>query len=264
MAFERALAEDLYPLAMMDTARNYFVCYSINNHQSYAAVWALKVDDKPIIGVFLRKTGIVQMIHEPGIIIEKYKDELASLLGKIPWKQAYVTTRLKELIQTFAIATHVHEGAYIAYCSPENYHNSKTSEAFIVKALTVDDLDDVIAIYLEVFKGFASYAYMVEKLKTGRGRAVGVYVDGKLVSVSQSDYESSDSAIVVGVATRVADQGKGYGRACFEYLCNQLILEDKKTLFLQYDAPVAGALYKSLGFEMIEQIFHVEKIEEVN
>lgn len=266
MAFERTTAESLYTLALKDTARNYFVCYSINNHQNYAAVWQLMEDGKPIIGVFLRKTGIVQIIHEPKIIINNYKDDLASLLDNIPWRQAFVTTPLKALIQSMQVETHVHDGAYIAFCSPEQYRprEKSTSDALVIKDLSIDDLDDVIAIYLEVFKGFASYDYMVNKLKSGRGRASGGFVDGKLVTVSQSDYESTDSAIVVGVATRLNAQGKGYGRACFEHLCNQLILMDNKTLYLQYDAPVAGALYKSLGFEIVEQIFHVEKIEEVN
>lgn len=280
MAFEHATAEDLYPLAMKDTAKNYFVCYSINNHQSYAAVWQLKEDDKPIIGVFLRKTGIVQIIQEPGIIIENYKDDLALLLGKTPWKQAFVTTPLKMLIQGMQVESRVHDGAFIAACTPKQYRPrillseklaknglsniDLTVNGLTIKELTIDDLDDVIAIYLEVFKGFASYDYMVEKLKSGRGRAFGGYADGNLVTVAQSDYECSDTAIVVGVATRIAAQGKGFGRICFEHLCNQLILKDKKTLYLQYDAPIAGALYKSLGFEIVEQIFHVEKIEEVN
>lgn len=270
MAFERTTAEALYPLAMKDTAKNYFVCYSINNHQSYAAVWQLKKDDKPIIGVFLRKTGIVQIIQEPGSNIENYKDDLALLLGKTPWKQAFVTTPLKNLLVGMQVGSRVHDGAFIASCTPERYNprvtlfEKATIQGLSIKELAIDDLDDVIAIYLEVFKGFASYDYMVEKIKTGRGRAIGGYVDGKLVTVSQSDYESSGSAIVVGVATRIAAQGKGYGRICFEHLCDQLILRDKKTLYLQYDAPVAGALYKSLGFQIVEQIFHVEKIEEVN
>lgn len=265
MAFERATAEGLYPLALKDTARNYFVCYSINNHQNYAVVWQLVEDGKPIIGVFLRKTGIVQIIYERGIIIDHYKDDLASLLDRIPWKQAFVTTPLKALILSMQVETRVHDGAYIAACTPEQYRpREKRASSLIIKALTVDDLDAVIAIYLEVFKGFASYDYMVEKIKSGRGRAIGGFIEGKLVTVSQSDYESSDTAIVVGVATRLEAQGMGYGRACFEHLCNQLILIDNKTLYLQYDAPIAGALYKSLGFEIVEQIFHVEKIEEVN
>ncbi|HSN67191.1 MAG TPA: GNAT family N-acetyltransferase, partial [Fusibacter sp.] len=240
----------------------------------------LKEDDKPIIGVFLRKTGSVQIIQEPGIIIDNYKDDLALLLGKIQWKQAFVTTPLKILIQGMQMESRVHDGAFIAACTPNQYHPrillsekptknelsniDLTLSGLTIKALSIDDLDDVIAIYLEVFKGFASYDYMVEKLKSGRGRAIGGYADGNLVTVAQSDYECSDSAIVVGVATRITSQGKGYGRLCFEHLCNQLILMDKKTVYLQYDAPVAGALYKSLGFENVEQIFHVEKIEEVN
>ncbi len=274
MTFERVEAEDLYSLALTDTARNYFVCYSINNHQSYAAVWQFKEDGKPIIGVFLRKTGIVQIICEPGLYIENYREKLAYLLSKIPWKQAYVTTPFKRLIQGMEVETRVHEGAFIASCSPEKYQPSDKSvqhdnedlkfEDLILKDLTIDDLDDVIDIYLEVFKGFASYDYMVEKLKSGRGRATGGFINGKMITVSQSDYESVDSAIIVGVATRLDSQGKGYGRACFQQLCNQLILIEKKTLYLQYDSPVAGALYKSLGFEIVEQIYHVEKIEEVN
>ncbi len=264
MAFERATAEVLYPLALKDTARNYFVCYSINNHQSYAAVWQLKDGEKPIIGVFLRKTGIIQIVCEPGLIIEPYKEDLESLLERTPWKQAIVTTPLKTLIHSMKVETYSHEGAFIAACSPEQYRPSDRGDVLEIKKLTLDDLDAVIEIYLEVFKGFASYGYMVEKLSSGRGRAIGGFIDGRLVTVCQSDYESSNMALIVGVATRMDVQGKGYGRACLENLCNQLILNEKKTLYLQYDAPISGALYKSLGFERVEQIFHVEKIEEVN
>lgn len=266
MAFLRTTAEVLYPLALKDTARNYFVCYSINNHQSYTAVWQLKEDGKPIIGVFLRKTGILQIIIEPGLNINPYKDDLESLLIKIPWHKAIVTASVKDLMLTMKMDACVDKGAQIAVCSPENYRSVIISEMqnFTVRTLSIDDLDAVIAVYLSVFKGFASYGYMVEKILSGRGRAIGGFMDGVLITVSQSDYENADTAIVVGVATRPEAQSKGYGRVCFEHLCNQLILNDNKTLYLQYDSPIAGALYKSLGFEIVEQIFHVEKNKEVN
>ncbi len=264
MAFERVSAEVLYTLALKDTARNYFICYSIDNHQAYAAVWQLMDGEKPIIGVFLRKTGIIQIAYEPGLVIENYKKAIESLLNRINWKKAIVTVQVKKLFQSMAIETRVDEGAIIVACSPQQYKPSGKKGQIEIRSLTIDDLDDVIEIYLEVFKGFASYDYMVQKLTSGRGRAVGGYLDGKLVTVSQSDYELSDTAIIVGVATRIDNQGKGYGRACFEYLCKQLIEMDNKTLYLQYDAPIAGAFYKSLGFEMVDQTFHIEKIEEVN
>jgi predicted GNAT family acetyltransferase len=80
-----------------------------------------------------------------------------------------------------------------------------------------------------------------------------------MVSVAQTDFENSDFALIVGVATDPKHQGKGYGRSLMESLCKALA-DEGKTLYLQYDSPVAGSLYESMGFETVEQIMHIKNL----
>lgn len=257
MAFEKIDAELLYPLALTDSARNYFICYTINNGQAYENAWAFRNGESPVVGVFLRKTGILQLAVTPGFELASIGSDLKGLLSGIPWKQANVSTEhAKVLKQIFPDFTEK-KGAWISRCLPEDFVSANRNVKVTLKPLFEGNLDEIVALYQTVFKGFASRAYMSEKLKSGRGRAVGAYVGETLVAVAQSDYECKESAIIVGVATSPTYQGKGYGRACFEALSAELVNEGK-TLYLQYDSEIAGALYKSAGFHIIDNIITIE------
>ncbi len=257
MAFEPIEAELLYPLALEDRARNYFICYTINNGQPYKGAWQYTVDGVPVVGVFLRKTGIVQIAVKPGFDLRPIKIDLETLLSEMPWKQANLSLSQARFIREMPFNMVEKEGAFIAACTPSDYKPSGYAGALEIKALDVAHIDEIIALYQMVFHGFASRSYMIEKLIGGRGRAVGGFLDGKLIAVAQTDYESETSAIIVGVATHPSYQGKGYGRVCFESLSTDLINEGK-TLYLQYDSKIAGALYESVGFKVVEEIVHIE------
>ncbi|HAS74313.1 MAG TPA: hypothetical protein DCS67_09235, partial [Clostridiales bacterium UBA8960] len=143
---------------------------------------------------------------------------------------------------------------------PENYKaHSRSDSGLTFRALHQNDLEEVVGLYKGVFKSFARQEYMVNKLMEGHGRGVIARLNGQLVAVAQTDYETENTALIVGVATRHDHQGKGYGRAIMEALCTPLIA-DGKTLALQYDSAIAGALYESLGFKRIEQIYYVKNI----
>ena len=257
MAFEPIEAELLYPLALEDSARNYFICYTINNGQPYKGAWQYRKEGRPLVGVFLRKTGIVQIAVKPGFELSSIKTDLEALLKVVPWRQANLALSQAKLIREMSFEISEKEGAFIAVCSPNDYKPSGYAGALEIKALDVAHIDEIIELYQMVFHGFASRSYMIDKLASGRGRAIGGFLDGKLISVAQTDYESEASAIIVGVATHPSYQGKGYGRVCFESLSTDLITEGK-TLYLQYDSKIAGALYESVGFKVVEEIVHIE------
>lgn len=252
-------AESLYSLATEDYARNYFICYTMDNHQNYEKVYMFEDNGEHAIGVFLRKTGIVQMALKTGFNPEPYVAELEQLLASLNWKQINISGRLGELVNQMRFKKIVREGAFIARCTPEHFNAQNSQPILEYRWLTSGDLNEVVELYQKVFKGFASYDYMMAKLDSRKGRAVGGYLEGKLISVAQSDYETDKSALIVGVATDPNYQGKGYGRVCLEKLCEPLI-KDGKTLYLQYDSEIAGKLYKTLGFEVIDNILQIERI----
>lgn len=253
MSFIPCDADLLYDMAREDIARNYFICYTIDNGQAYEKVWQIDLN----IGVFLRRTGLVQVAIRPGINVETYRIPLIELMSEIKWKQAVVTESVMRVFAELAPCMPIEKAAIISACEPLDFESSKhVLSDLTFEKLTEAHLDRVVQIYEGVFKSFAKKGYMTKKIESKRGRGVVAFLDGEMVAVAQTDYESPEAALVVGVAAEVNRQGKGYGRAIMEQLCDQLVSEGK-TLYLQYDSPIAGKLYESLGFKQIEQNYYV-------
>jgi predicted GNAT family acetyltransferase len=92
-----------------------------------------------------------------------------------------------------------------------------------------------------------------KKIKTNSGRAYYIENDkGKIISVAQSTAENSQSAMIVGVATRPGYRRKGLVSKCMSKLCKDY-LNEGKTLCLFYDNPEAGNIYKKIGFKEIDK-----------
>lgn len=87
-------------------------------------------------------------------------------------------------------------------------------------------------------------------LEDGSSRTFYIEEDGKMVSTASTTAENSISAMVVGVATLADYKKKGYATSCMVKLCHELLSEGKE-LCLFYDNPIAGAIYKRIGFEDI-------------
>jgi len=92
-----------------------------------------------------------------------------------------------------------------------------------------------------------------KKLKTNSGRAY--YIEnskGDIISVAQTTAENSQSAMIVGVATKPGYRRKGLVSKCMSKLCKNY-LKEGKTLCLFYDNPEAGKIYKKIGFKEIDK-----------
>lgn len=78
--------------------------------------------------------------------------------------------------------------------------------------------------------------------------AVGVFVNGKIVSVASTSGANSISTMVVGVATAEGSRGRGYASAAVYELCRRSFADGKRFICLFYDNPDAGRIYRRLGF----------------
>ncbi|MBN2381952.1 GNAT family N-acetyltransferase [bacterium] len=90
----------------------------------------------------------------------------------------------------------------------------------------------------------------LQNLESGTGRTVFMKMSGGVVSSASSAAENSRSAMIVGVCTAPEFRGKGYASYCMVQLCRTLIDDDKR-VFLFYDNPAAGRIYKRIGFRDI-------------
>lgn len=88
-----------------------------------------------------------------------------------------------------------------------------------------------------------------EKYKTGRTYLVR-NEQGIMAASASSTAENSQSAMIVGVGTRPGFERRGFATLCMEKLCSELLAEGK-SLCLFYSNPVAGNIYKRIGFKDI-------------
>lgn len=82
--------------------------------------------------------------------------------------------------------------------------------------------------------------FVVEEAETGRRKR-------RIASCALLNVESSDAGLIGGVYTLPAARGKGYAAACTAALSIDL-QQDGKVPVLFYENPVAGRVYRRLGF----------------
>lgn len=91
---------------------------------------------------------------------------------------------------------------------------------------------------------------MVRNFRSGAMRTYFLEENGEAVASASTTAEYSGGAMVVAVCTDPDHRNKGYASRCMSKLCHEVSAEGK-TLCLFYENPVAGAIYKRLGFRDI-------------
>ena len=81
--------------------------------------------------------------------------------------------------------------------------------------------------------------------------AVGVYENGRLVSVARTSGSDCSGTMIVCVATNPVCRGKGYSTQAVQVLCDKAFEAGKQFLCLYYSNPTAGRIYEKIGFQVI-------------
>lgn len=91
--------------------------------------------------------------------------------------------------------------------------------------------------------------HMEEEMSQGGKSAVAGFLNGSMISIASTSAETSESAMIVGVATAEDFRGRGYASAVIQALCRDCFQRGKKYLCLFYDNPAAGRIYNRIGFQ---------------
>lgn len=235
---------ELMDFLYKDPARNYFILLSLHKDaNTYSQVY-LQVDQGQVVtGIFKRQSGNLQLALSDRSDLSLVRTWLINHDFKLLICPRSYGDHFMDLL------VYHKEGAEIGQLKREDY--KPRAIAGDVKQLMADHLEAVEDLYRDVFSGYPKLAYMKEKLQAGRG--VGFYIE-PMKSVAQSDM----GCLIVGVATQVKDQGRGFGRQVMQRLIQDLFTRFER-VYLQYDDAIAGHLYKSLGFKVIDQVYHYEK-----
>lgn len=243
---------ELERLLKRDLARNYFTLLGISSKKSpYKDIYGEFTEDGNLKAVlFLRKTGLVQFFTEGSFDLEGFSNVLRTLDYKGMIAPSSYSNRFLEE----GVFSGAEPGAFISrLCADEKIFPNK--HPYKIRSLVLKDLDEVVEIYQECFKSFAPRNVMEDKLISARGRGVALEEKGRILSLAQTDFESRDGALIVGVATRTDYRNKGLASYCLEELI-EILQREGKDLYLQYDNLEAGKIYERLGFKVIDQVMH--------
>ena len=240
---------DLVPGLMENTAENYFNLLGLLSKKPiYRDIYIQKDKEGKVLSyMFHRLSGTIKFYSRGAYDTE----EVSRLLATLDFRKLIGPITSTERLEKHGV---LGKGTPITYlCRLEEPVELELSDKGEIRRLGVDDLSKVVQVYLEVFRSFASEEVMEEKLLTGRGRAYGLFKDGRLVTVVQTDFEQEGSALIVGVATRLDCQGMGYGTRLMCHVIGILQAEGKK-IYLEYESPEAGRLYDKLGFTRFDTV----------
>ncbi len=203
--------------------------------------------------LFLRKTGVLQFYSQGNFDLQGF----IKLIETLDYNSLIGAKSQCDQFLGKGIFARIEEGAYLSKLDKENKIELSDNK-YNIRSITTDDLDEIIKVYKTVFKSFTPKEAMEKKLRDGRGRGVCIEVDGKIRSIAQSDFETDDSAVIVGVATDKDYQGKGLGTSCLAFL-SHILQEEGKDLYLQYNNLEAEGIYERLGFKKIDRVIHYYK-----
>lgn len=237
-----------------DVARNYFILLGLSSKKLvFDKIYGEYKDEELIALLFRRKSGVLQF-YAPG---EFDLDGLVKLIASLEYDALIGPRSYCEKFLDKGLFTSFIEGAYISKLDKNNI-----LEPIQIKYKTRDidlkDLDKIVELYKEVFQSFSSNEVMEEKLINNRGRGICIEENGEIIAVAQTDFETKDSAVIVGVATNYNYRCKGLATQCIKLLSNRLIGEGKD-VYLQYDNLEAGRIYERLGYRRIDQVIHCKR-----
>lgn len=238
----------------MDIGRNYFILLGLwSKKEIYDKIYGEYHSDELRAILFRRKSGTLQF-YAPG---EFNENSFIKLISTLEYNTLIGPKSYCDKFLNKGIFSTSEDGAYISKMSKD--YNIKPFEVKNkIRDIEVEDLDEIVDLYKKVFKGFTPKEAMEEKLITNRGRGVCIEKDGKIISLAQTDFETPEAAVVVGVATNPDYECKGFATECLQLLCGRLNKE-KKDIYLQYDNLDAGKIYERIGFRPIDQVMNYKR-----
>lgn len=250
--FKKVEVQTVMGAAICNPTENYFILQSLMKAETpYKALYS---DLTESVFVLVRKTGTIQVFRVRELLEEQWL-ALKVFLETQNFTQVIGVRDIYMGLKASGLDCSLEEGAWIAYLEALS---SETKVSTPSKLLTPDKLDAVVSIYQQVFHGFASKAYMTEKLSSGRGRGYCIFDKDRLVSVAQSDFECQWGAVIVGVATDPTCVGKGYATQLVWQLCHALKASCDR-IGLIYENESAGRIYERLGFVPKDRLYHMRR-----
>lgn len=252
--------KELLTLAYEQLGKNYFILLGLSiSKMIYSDLYYLYHENgtgKELEALVLKRRSCnLQLICCKDTCSPDVIKDFHQVIQQLDYKKLITSRQNIEALQGKTLFDHVQEGAFISETSHPILLDKSLPVDFNLRDLNSNDMNAIVTLYKMVFESFTPPKVIQNKLNTGRGRAVGLFHNDKLVAVAQTDFETKNAAIIVGVATHPDYQQQGFGHFIMSALCRPLMAEGKK-MILHYDSPVAGRLYDKIGFVKVDRVCH--------
>jgi hypothetical protein len=179
-----------------------------------------------------------------------FNEEYVTILNKHEYRFMSGKESLMELVYPFL--TNFNKSS-MYFCSINTLKDDVIFPDSITELSTERDFDQLYELLIEIEEFSVQKQnkvnFISNKIKSlEMSKTVGIYKDDKLIATAATTAETTQSAMVVGVATRKGYRNKGYGSSLVLYLANHFIVHKQKSLSLFYDNPKAGSIYHKIGF----------------
>lgn len=253
----------LTELAYKNIGANYFILLGLSiSEMVYSDIYyfyrEIDSDEQLEVVLLKRRSGNLQLICLPSVCNSTVIKDFHDVMSNLSFKTLITSKIYGEALKLNGYLKVKEKGALISEAYKINTTHDDLLKEHTIQLLHPEDVDAIEILYKQVFDSFTPPEVMRKKLYNGRGRGVGLFVDGKMIATAQTDFETNNEAIIVGVATHPDYQHQGYGQIIMSALCKPLIHEGKK-LILHYNNPIAGKLYDKMDFKVIDQIYHYQK-----
>jgi predicted GNAT family acetyltransferase len=236
-----------YPLRML-TLRMHLEAYGYNSDS--LLVWGAFTSDEA------RLEAIVFRLNNTFILADGDGSRAADLAGLIDSEQHVAGVR--GTVETVtgvqsSLQRHTSTNWEISTCLRLMKPPVIDPEALaLVRRATSDDIDMLAEHYAGAAQMYRSRSNVASRLQTSRVfvavQPPDIAGPGRIVSSALLNVEGADAGLIGGVFTQPAARGQGYAAACTAALSLDL-QRDGKTPVLFYENPVAGRVYRRLGFE---------------
>jgi len=182
-----------------------------------------------------------------------FNKDYLEIFEKDPFEVISGKSELMDLISPYLEDFEKH---HTYFCEAKDKKNLEVPTCEIKRLKTKEDAGKVYDLIGSV-EEFATFhqdkeAYVDAKMKSIQmGMTLFIEEHGEVLSTVATTAETSKSAMVVAVATKVGARNKGYASALMMALMEEYFEKKKKNLCLFYDNPSAGKIYHRLGFETI-------------
>lgn len=179
-------------------------------------------------------TGLAELIDRHPTEAERLQDNPGGVPSLLPYLRAYTAQWVGE--------------EELMVLDAADFRHQAAPTGVTIRRATWDDLAGLTAFYAEA-EGMSRTPAAVERPLRDR-RVWIALMDGVIVSVALTNAETDTAAMVGGVYTPPTWRGRGLSRAVCSALCAELLTEGREPL-LYWDNPVAGAVYRKLGFHRV-------------